>query len=199
MWGAAASVSLADMADKTKHHAPKLLEAAQGKIRLLGISSAAKNAETIAQGLSNEVSPAVATAQALAELFAEKNQPVQIILDGKAWNGNPADLKDYKTDDKNRVSLLLGGTVDTNKNASVGVLLGTLAALPVQRNIARVKNGALPIRMAVFTNGLDIGDNATKWQIIHDKGYIFFRTYPGKAGYFFNDDPTLTANTSDFS
>ena len=53
VWGAAASVSLADMADKTKHHAPKLLEAAQGKIRLLGISSAAKNAETIAQGLSN--------------------------------------------------------------------------------------------------------------------------------------------------
>ncbi len=74
-----------------------------------------------------------------------------------------------------------------------------MASLPVQRKISRVKNGALPISGAYFSNTNDTETHENAWNSIHDKGYIFFRTFVGKSGYFFNDDPTATALTDETS
>ena len=199
VWGVAASTTMAAMLDVTKTHAPKLLDAAKGKVRLLAVSSKPKTSETLSGGLSNEVDAAVAMGQTLADRYTSRQQPLQVVVDGKAYSGTAGDLKDYKTDDKNRCSILLSGTVAGNKNASVGLLLGKLAAIPVQRNIARVKDGSQPIQTAVFTDGTSVESHLSAWESIHDKGYIFLRSYVGRAGYFFSDDPTTTSNSSDLA
>ena len=36
------------------------------------------------------------------------------------------------------------------------------------------------------------------WNALHDAGYIFYRTYIGKNGYYLNDDATAVATTDDY-
>ena len=198
VYGIADSVSMPDFADKTKAHAPALLNGAKGNIRLLAISQIHKAGETATNGVAKTANDTVAKAQELATERAGQNQPLQIILDGKGYTGTVADLKNYKSAGNTNVnvSMLVAGT--GGKNASVGLLLGTLAKVPVQRNVARVKNGALPIATAKLTDEKDVETlSDAVLGAIHDKGYIALRTYRGRSGFYFTDDPTLSSNTID--
>lgn len=77
--------------------------------------------------------------------------------------------------------------------------MGRLAAIPSQRNLARVKDGAVHDGEAYFTDGNSIQDYLDALDTIHDKGYTFFRNFVGRAGYYFSDDRTLTAISDDYS
>lgn len=184
-------------ADKDEAKAAKLLNDAGGRIRVLGIVKKSTGSETITNGLDADVTTAVVKAQALAEQFAEKYYPVRVLLSGNKFNGTAQNLKDYKTSNFNKVSLLLGN-IDGTADASIGLALGRLASIPVQRNIARVQDGPVESLAAYFTNGAKTETLSTSWDDIHDKGYIFLRNYVGKAGFYFTDDPTLTAVSDDF-
>jgi len=178
-------------------YAVKLLDAAQGRIRNLAVSQKALSTPTIANGVNEDVDAAVVKAQALSEAYAAAYKPLKVVVDGKDFNGTVGDLKDYKTTTHNRVSILLAGT--GGKNAAVGLLLGRLAANPVHRSIARVKDGDLGILTADFTDDNPVEDLEASWNAIHDKAYTFLRTIAGKSGYFFTDDPTLTEDADDLS
>ena len=194
----AASVTMENMLDKTKAYAPVLLNAAKGKIRKLGVSRKSASGVTIANGLDADVDKALIKGQVLADDYAANFKPFRFLVDGKDFNGNAGDLKDYKTASFNRGGVLLGSSTAT-KNAAVGFAIGTMASLPVQRKIARVKNGALQISAGYFTNTSETESLENAWGSIHDKGYIFFRSFVGKSGYFFNDDPTATSSADDYS
>ena len=80
----------------------------------------------------------------------------------------------------------------------MGVLAGRIAMTPVQRNIGRVKTGALaPITMYV---GEKKAESATsEIADLYDKGYITPRTHVGRSGYFFTDDRLAVAETDDYA
>ena len=108
---------------------------------------------------------------------------------------NFVDLGDLTECNYNRVGLLVGDTVSASYGAAIGVLAGRIAACSVQRHIGRVKDGALNILTAY------IGDKdaaVADAETLNNKGYITFRTFTGKSGYFFSDDSLATAVADDY-
>ncbi|OQY03190.1 MAG: hypothetical protein B6I20_05580 [Bacteroidetes bacterium 4572_117] len=197
----AQTVSLADMLDVTEAaNAVALLDAADGKIRVLAVSRVADGGytPTILDGLDSDVYAAVTTGQALAESFAAQIKPLRVVIGAREWSGAAGDLADLHQRTDNRVAISLTGHSSSNKNADVGVMLGRLAAIPVQRNIGRVKDGDLGILQAYLTDGETTESKETAWASIYDKGFVFVRRYVGKSGYYFVDDLTATALTDDF-
>ena len=86
-----------------------------------------------------------------------------------------------------------------SKEGMTGFLLGLIATLPVQRNIGRVLNGNLGIDEAYLTDGVTRAEDISASQdVLHDKGYVFPMVRVGRAGYYYNDDPTATGNTDDY-
>ena len=107
-------------------------------------------------------------------------------------------MKDLHKEAYNRVGVLIGDTVKASEGAAVGLMAGRLATLPVQRNIARVKNGALkPI--AMFLGEKPVEENASAVSDLYDAGYITPRKYVGKTGYFFTDDRLACEQTDDYA
>lgn len=194
------TVLMSDIVDKTQNYATSLITSAQGALRGLVISRtpAAGYMPTVTNGLDADVALAMTNAQALGEWAADsKFAPVFVIIEGYDYSGTSADLSDLTTGTvNNRVSVIIGDTVQSSKQAAVGILAGMIASIPVQRNIARVKNGPLNITAAyIVDDKVEDADIAG----LNDKGYITFRTFVGRAGYFFNDDFTATAATDDYS
>ena len=194
-----ASVSMEQACDLRGDYAPALEEASQRQIKLLAVSTQTTPASpSLVSGLDAEVSKAVVKAQALAAHYAKNYRPFRVVLDGKNFSGKVSELYGYNEDDKNRVCIFLCND-NASKNADVGTLVGRAAALPVQRNIGRVKDGPLKALKMYFTDGKSIEAHEDEWGSIRDKAYISCRTYAGKPGYFFTDDPTLTSVTDDYN
>jgi hypothetical protein len=192
------TVTFEDMADITKAYAKKLLADAKGKIRILGLCKKSGNTETITEGIDADVAFAVVKAQALAEDYASRYFPVRIIISGNKFSGVVADLKDYTTTAFNKVAILLANT-DGSKEASIGLFLGRLASIPMQRKVSRVKDGPVESFASYFTNGVPVESLDTAWDAIHNKGYISLRSFANKSGYYFSGDQTLTGATDDFN
>jgi hypothetical protein len=197
--------TMAELADPatTVNNARRLLDDAKGTIRLLGFSryidDSVEYEQVTVGGLDKDVTDALPKAQALAIEYRDNIKPVQIILDGRGWSGTPSDLTDLRTGSHNKVSIALATSQPGKDSASIGLVLGRLAKIPVQRNIGRVKDGALNVSQLYYTDGSKI-ETFSHAQIaaIHDKGYITPRFFTGKVGYFFADDPTATSANDDY-
>jgi len=193
----AATVKLSEMVDVevATSAARVLLNAAQGEIAVLAISAQA-DAETTVDGLDSEVYTAMLKAQALAEDFLAKIMPAVILIEGRGMT-SADELRDLGTEDKYRTAIVLASTKNDG-SASVGLVLGQIAALPVQRKISRVKNGSLPIEYGYLTDGEAVADREDL-ATIHGKRFIILRNFPNRSGYFFNGDFTATAATDDLN
>ncbi len=194
------TVKMSDMVDvAVTDKAKALINAANGRLRGLVVSRTPDEdyTPTITSGLDADVALAMSKAQALSDWAANnKYAPVFVLIEGYAYDGNPVNLADLHSLSYNAVSILIGDTVASSESAAVGALAGRIASIPVQRNIGRVKDGPLAA-VSIF-----IGDKAAEVadvETIHNKGYITFRTFIGRSGYFFNDDFTATAETDDYS
>ncbi len=196
---AADTVSLSDMVDVTKAYAKNLINAANGAINFLMVAKtdAVDYVPVITAGLDADVALAATNAQALGEWAATtKFAPLFTILPGRHYAGTASALTDLTTGANNRVCILIGDSVSGSKDASVGLLAGRIAAIPVQRSVARVKTGAIKV------TGLYIGSVIPEMgdaDIINDKGFITFRNFVGKAGYYFTDDKMATSGTDDYA
>ena len=196
------TVKPSEIADKDNAlvpYAKNLIQIANGRLRFLGIAyEPASNYEaTITEGLDTDVWAAALKAQALAEWATNSlYAPLFVILAGRAFDdANIPNLKDLTTFNYNRVGILIGDTVSESESASVGLLMGRIAAIPVQRHIGRVRDGTLKILHAYVG---DKDPSVANVEAIHDKGYITFRTFTGKSGYFFTDDCLATAVADDY-
>lgn len=192
------ATTYADMADVNETIGMKLIADAGGRIRVLGLLKEAGSGETITEGIDADVKAGVANAQALAEYYEDRYMPFRVVISGNKFSGTVAELFDYNTASYNKVLMLLANT-DKAPEASIGKLLGRIAAIPTQRSIARVKDGAAEDFSTYFTNGASVETLRDAWDTIHDLGYTFYRNFTGKAGYYFTDDRTLTSATDDFS
>jgi len=197
--GVADSVTLSDMMDMTLTNAKTLIDSANGAINILFASKkdAIAYAPVITDGLDTDVTAAITKAQALAEYATvSKFAPFFVILPGRHYAGTAANLADLSERTDNRVGILIGDSKSGSLDAAVGLLAGRVAAIPVQRSVARVKSGAIGVD-ALYIGAVpaESGDA----DIINDLGYITFRTFVGKAGYFFTDDKLATAVTDDYA
>ncbi|MCL2290830.1 MAG: DUF2586 domain-containing protein [Bacteroidetes bacterium] len=193
------TVKMSDMVDKTKSYGKKLVEYSNGAVRFLFCfkKDAATYTPTILDGLDEDVYLAATEAQKLGVHTADVCfAPSIVFLEGRHFNGVPADLKGLHQGDLNRVGILIGDTVCGSNGATLGTLSGTLASIPVQRSIARVRSGALPVSKLYIQDKM-VEDADV--EVIHDKGFITFRTFVGKAGYFFSDDKLATKVTDDYA
>lgn len=193
------TVKLSDMADQTLDYAKKLIKAASGKIRgvILSRTPAPGYEMTVTNGLDADVALAKSNAQALGVyagdvLFA----PVFSIIEGYGYSGTPGDLADLTLEQNNRVGIFIGNTTGAGDNQAVGIIAGKIASNAVHHNIGRVKDGPLsPLKAYVKATPAELADVT----MLHDKGYITFRTYIGRSGYFFNDDNLATKITDDYN
>lgn len=192
------AVSLTTMCDVTEDYAVKLLDAAQGRIRMLIVSRSPAEGytPTTTNGIDQDVITALTKAQELAEVYRQKYIPVSVILPGMYYQKNTTSLSDLTAMSNRYCQVLIGDTISGNY-AAVGLLGGRYAAIPVQRNPGRVKSGPLAILDAYLAD-LTLQASSGQNSAIHAKGYVTFRTYFGKAGFYFTDDPTATSATDDY-
>ena len=196
--GAADSVTVDNLVDKTNTHAQSLIEFAAGNIRTLmvKVTDASGYSATTTHAIDTKVETAITKAQVLADSAAEDLMaPLLVLLEGRHYTGLPANLPDLTQLSKNRVAVVIGDTVTGSKGAAVGLVAGRLARIPVQRSIARVKDGSIPATtMYIGSAVAESGSPAT----ISDKGFICPRTFVGKGGYYWSDDKIATAASDDY-
>lgn len=177
----------------------KLLDAAQGRIRLVAVNRKAPlgYTPTVTTGIDQDVVTAITNLHATLEAFAANYMPARALLPGHAWDGDTATLIDLRANATNRVGVVLAAE-NADGDAAIARSLGRLAAIEVHRNIGRVKDGAVALE-AYMTDGSTSVSHKSKWDVLHEKGFIFLRTYQGKNGFFYNDDPVSAPVTDDYS
>lgn len=199
--GVADTVTIADMVDKTKDNAKKLLVAANGTIRILAVKVKDKSGytPTVTTGIDGAVRTAIVNAQGLAEWATETLfAPVMVLLEGRHYTGEAETLVSNPVNDgnNNRVAVLIGDTVKDSKGAAVGLLAGRIASIPVQRSVARVRTGSInATTMYIGSVAAELGNPET----INDCGFICPRTFVGKAGYYWSDDKLAAEASDDYS
>jgi len=212
----AKTVTMTQMCDKTSLvNAAKVLNDAGviGAIRLVGITRIPDGAyvPTFVGEFEADLGTAITNAQALAVDQFDKFRPVRMLLEGRNFQGSASAAKDQRHLTtgalSNRVGIVVGAdnTISNlqaanNKYAAVGKMLGRAAAIAVQRSIGRVKDGKLSITKAGLSNGASITTfTDANLKDLHDKGYIVFRTYTGKSGFFAFGDPMACPITDDYA
>jgi hypothetical protein len=167
------------MVDTTdvNHYAETLLDF-DSKIRFIGCVDALSVSAT-------DLAAVLAKAKTLGELYETKMRYISVICFPY----------DYKEADDPATDLTLGtnkrvGVLVSNAGEEIGTLLGRLAKNPVQRNIGRVKDGAVALTSCLLdgTNDVDVKDAMAKVATLNEKGYITLRTHIGRSGYYFTDD-----------
>lgn len=198
----AKTTTMTSICDTASSILKKLLNDAQGRIRIAGVTRVPDGAydPEFADELDPDVIAAAAKAHALAVEFQGQFKPFRAVIDGRDFQGTLGSILNLRASAYNTVSVALGTDVSGSENAAVGLVVGRLAKNPVQRNIGRVKDGDLGIQTAFLTGQTDdIKDIAlASLDGLHDKGYIFPRKFQGKNGYYFNDDPTASPVSDDY-
>ncbi len=203
------TVTVDMMADEDyEDGAKKLLDYADGAIKVLGLLSddSQMTPITTAAGLNELVHTAAVNMKVMANSYFLDQKPFRCIIGGTGYTGVPADLTNYaSTGDNTRVAILIGDTVEGDEDlettgACIGLVLGLLAVLPVQRKISRVKNGSLPGVTNAYVGMKTVKEaGAGNLKVIAERGYITFRKYVNKIGFFFYSDPTLVKSSDDYS
>lgn len=199
IYGVADTVTLTQMLDVSSTHAKALINAANGSLRMLMVSKADADEYTpvVTDGIDADVTTAITKAQELCEwatnvMFA----PLFCVIPGRHFSGTAAALADLTEGADNRVAVLIGDTVSGSDDAAVGLLCGRYAAIQVHRSAARVRSGAIAV------DALYIGSvmpESAQADVINDLGYITFRSFVGKAGYYFTDDKLATSLSDDYA
>lgn len=208
----AQTVTLANQTLKTNNYLKKLLSTTGGNIKIWGCTFTPDGTYVPAftGQFESDLASAIANAKALVTEEFDLFRPTRGILEARNFQGSmttATDLRDAAGPNANSVLVFAGQDWDygqtvayRNKYAAVGIALGRAARIAVQRNLGRVKDGALLITTAGLSNGAKLSTfTETQQGAFNDIGYVFFREHTGKAGYFFNDDHTAAPITDDYS
>ena len=208
----AKTVVMTDLCDVAMDYAKKLLVQTAGAIKLIGITRIPDVAytPTYSGQFETDLSTALTKLQALVESEFALHRPVRAIIEGRNFQGVVSTTRDLRSvstgPNANAVMVMIGQDNDVaaslaayEKYAAVGTALGRAAAIPVQRNLGRVKDGDIGITNAGLSNGALLSTLSDQnVSDLNDKGYVFLRSHAQKAGFFFNDDHTACPITDDF-
>lgn len=198
------TMTVADMADETVPTGAKLLlDYAEGKIKVLGVICNDASAETaVTAGISAEIPNALVNMQVLANSYADQQKPFRGIIAGTSYQGTPASLVDLSTATNNRCMVVIGTTGEQQDIASglgcfIGLTLGVIGSLPVQRKISRVANGSLPMA-AAYLAGETVENVPADSDAIAEKGYVTVKKFAHRSGYYFTGDAMACLPTDDY-
>jgi hypothetical protein len=181
----------------------KLIDYGRGRIRLVGINRLAPEGYvpvTAATGIDADVVAAITAAESVAKSYREKVMPFRVLLPGYAWAGSLDKLFKPREGSYNSCGVVLCADAKLGAVASPAVaqVLGRAAAIPVYRSIARVKDGAIA-QEGWLADGNAVEYHAAALDALNDAGYIIYRSFVGKNGYYLNDDPTAAPLSDDYS
>lgn len=199
------TMTVAQMADNLNDNGVrKLLDYAKGKIKVVGLMSddialvAAGGSVTVTNGLNASVYAAAANMRVTAAAYFAAQQPFRAVIGGSSYSGAAASLTDETTGTtNNRTAILIGDTI-SGRAACLGLLLGVVSLIPVQRKISRVRSGALT-NTAAYVGSSSVEAAGANVDVIAQKGFITFTSFPNVSGYFFSGDPMCTATTDDYA
>lgn len=207
------TVTMAQMMDGANAYARKVIEATGGKVRLLGatrIPDASYTEPAVGQ-LDPDIVAAVTKAQALGQAQFDLHRPVRFLVEGRAWGGAYAtttDLRDGTAGpNANKVGVVLYRSAETAAEsaafgayAAVGMVLGRLARIEVQRSAGRVKDGPLQMVTASMSDGtLTKNMTSVALDVLDAKGYIFAMSYPDQPGWYLNGSSASCMITDDYA
>lgn len=199
IYGVDKDTGMTDLCDKTTGVIRQFIAAQNGALRGVFVARHEDAAPvSTVNGLDDDVYTALPKAQQLAEwATTELFAPLFIVLEGRGYTEG-ADVKDLSGERYNRVGVLIGDTEPGSGSACVGTMAGRLATLPVQRNLGRVKDGALyPLEMYIGSRKVDESDSLVA--DLYDKCYITPSRYVGRSGYYFADDSLACDPTDDYA
>lgn len=191
--------SMSAFCDKDTGSLRGILQKANGSLRAVVVLHPDDDAPTVTEGLSEDVFDALAKAQKLGEWTVDElYAPVMFMLDGYAYSGNAAGLKDLSKETHNMVCIYIGNEEANELHSAIGCLAGRFASIPVQRNIGRVKSGPIS-STSLYLKDKKIEESMDDIAVIYEKMYITARTYVGRSGYYFTDDRMCCVITDDYS
>lgn len=196
---ATTATNICDYTKTADGFARDLITRQNGALRGIGVAGVNSNSSVASSnGLDPDVFTALPKAQQLAEwATTELYAPLFFAIEGRAYDATK-NLKDLSGEAYNRCAVVIGDTVANSSGAAIGTLLGRIASIPVQRNIGRVKDGALfPLEM--YVGAKKVEENSSDIASIFDKGYIIPRKHVGRTGYFYADDPMACDPTDDYA
>lgn len=201
----APATTLATVCDKAQasNIVKTLLDAAEGRIRLLGVNrkSPVGYTPTVTNKIDEDCITAQSNLQSLLNDYALEYQPVRALVPALHWTGVTAALHNCRQDACNRVGMVIGSDKIDSDNfaqAAVGMAIGRYASIPVQRNAGRVKDGPM-LTTAYFTDGSTYKAKKNSANTLHDYGYMFFRSHPKRNGYYWNESPVSAPLTDDYA
>ncbi|MCF8218706.1 MAG: DUF2586 family protein [Bacteroidales bacterium] len=162
---------------------------------------------TYTNGIDSDVDSALARAQTLNETLAGLQQPVFGLIDGRDYQGTTADLQDHSGSNNNRAGIVMvtSQNVKDNTNttyghsAAIGLILGRISDIPVQRKISRVKSGAINASDMFLTDGTPVSEATNDIQAINTKRFITCREFTGLNGYYWTNDCLACDVSDDYS
>ena len=182
----------------------KLLNYAQGRIKLLGVVT---NDEAVAtttgtptdnsHGVNDDVYTAITNMQTVADAYFATHSPFRAIIGGTSYNNDAGTLTNVSTGAVcNSTAILIGDTV-TGNGACVGLMLGRLSVIPTMRKVSRVRTGPMKNTTA-WVGSAAVGASGGEIAAIARRGYITWCTYPNVSGFFFSGDDTCSSTTDDY-
>lgn len=177
----------------------RLIEAAAGRIRIVGVNKIAPKEYTadVTDGIDADAITATAAAQATIRNFAKQIKPFRLLIAAPGWSGELEGLHKPAEGSSNGVAMVLASD-DKGVSAAVGQVLGRAAAIEPHQSIGRVRHGAIAVK-GWLTDGSTVEEKAATADALHDAGYIFYRTYPTRNGVYLNSDPMCAPVTDDYS
>ena len=210
----AQGTSMTDMCDKTKTHLKTLLQDVGGDVRQAGVvlNPLASYTATLAGGLDADVLGAIPKAQALAEGELDLKRPLQIVLEGRSFNGPVGPATDLRSLNAENVHVTImadnsiaGSQTIHSGYAALGVTLGTISSAEVNESIGWTNKFDLIDREnglyldPYLSSGAKASTVEADYQALTDKGFIFARNYVGQSGTYFDAFPTCKNITSDYA
>jgi Protein of unknown function (DUF2586) len=204
--------TMADMLDPDGIYAMQLLSAAGGAIRQLGVVLNPDNSYTPVDvgGIEEATTDALYMGDNLATAAAAAMMPLLVVVEGRSYGGNASAVADLR--DLNLVNCCCVIAQDAAVRASdamfegtaaVGHALGSISAASVHESIAWVgkfdvsKNR--PFEAGFSSDTLLASHTLADLGSLHDKGYLFWRRFPGQRGLYWAGDPTTSASDGDYN
>lgn len=181
----------------------KLIDYSRGRIRLVGVNRLAADgysAITTDTGVDADVVAAITAADSVAKSYREKVMPFRVLLPGYGWSGSTSKLFKPREASYNSCGVVLCADAKFGAVTSpaVGQVLGRAASISVYKSIARVKDGAIA-QTGWLADGKTVEEHAAALDLLNDAGYIIYRSFVAKNGYYLNDDPMAAPLSDDYS
>lgn len=219
LWLLSQTESLANICDiTTTDGLLTALQMAEGKVRFAGVGLCPSSgySPTVNDYIAEDVITAIAKAQELAIAEEEAHRAIDVILEGRAFDGsNPANAYDLRVENAECVSVVIAQDLDVcaidtlhESYAALGTYLGMVASkIPISDSPAEVGlefQGNITNKARGRFVNYGYGNQALKSYsethqgALYDKHYVTIRTFQGISGVYFAQDFTCASDTNDF-